>query len=87
MQVEKIQGKFGELCCLEFIFSQSEYPNYEHFLGSMPLNSLGHTSELNFSLEKSGKRQGKVREFHPFWRVDTLKQQIWLWKNIQLVPV
>ena len=50
-----------ELCCLKFIFSQVEDPNFENFLGSIspdPLNGRGLTVELNLGLEKSGKSQG-----------------------------
>ena len=46
---------------MKFIFSQSEHPNFENFLGSIPpdpINSLRQTQEFNRSLEKSGKSQG-----------------------------
>ena len=60
-QNSKSQGKVREFCCLKFIFSQVEDPNFETFLGECPprpLNGLGITVEPNLGLEKSGKRQG-----------------------------
>ena len=30
---KKSQEKVKEFCCMEFIFSQSEHPNFENFLG------------------------------------------------------
>ena len=50
--------KVREFCCLKFIFSQVEDPNFETFLGGSmspdPLNGLELTAEINLSLEKSG---------------------------------
>ena len=49
---------FREFCCLKFLFSQVEDPNFENFLGGpcpqTPLNGLRLTVELNLGLEKSG---------------------------------
>ena len=42
----KSHGKVKEFCCVKFIFSQFEHPNFENFLGEHapdPLYSLGHT--------------------------------------------
>ena len=49
--------KVREFCCLKFIFSQVEDPNFENFLRSMPpdpLNGARLTVERNLGLEKSG---------------------------------
>ena len=49
--------KVREFCCLKFIFSEVEDPNFENFLGSVPpdpLNGLRLTVELNPGLENSG---------------------------------
>ena len=49
--------KVREFCCLKFVFSQVEDPNFEKFLWEHspdPLNGLGLTAELNLGLEKSG---------------------------------
>ena len=43
LENKKSQGKVRKFCYVKFIFSQSEHPNFENFLGS---------------LEKSGKSQG-----------------------------
>ena len=40
-------GKVRGFCCLKFIFSQVEDPNFENF-------GLGLTVEPNLGLEKSG---------------------------------
>ena len=41
---KKSQGKVREFCCVKFIFSQSEHPNFENFIwGACPLNSIRHT--------------------------------------------
>ena len=49
--------KVREFCCLKFIFSQVEDPNFENFLGDHvprpPKWSRTHV-ELNLGLEKSG---------------------------------
>ena len=53
---------------MKLIFSQSEHPNFENFLGSMPqtpLDSFEPTLEFNLSLEKSEKSQGKSGNFIP----------------------
>ena len=53
--------KVREVCCLKFIFSQVEGPNFENFLrehAPRPLNSLGITAKLHLGLEKSGKSEG-----------------------------
>ena len=49
-QNSKRQG----ICCLKFIFSQVEDPNFKNLLGQHAPNCLGLTVELNFGLEKSG---------------------------------
>ena len=45
-----------EFCCLKFIFSQVENPNFDNFLGEnaprLPKLGLGLTVELNLGLEK-----------------------------------
>ena len=47
--------KVREFCCLKFIFSQVEDPNFENFLGEhAPLNGLGLSVELNLGLESQG---------------------------------
>ena len=49
--------KVREFCCLKFIFSQVEDPNFEDFLWEHPpdpVNGLGTTAELNLDLEDSG---------------------------------
>ena len=54
-------GKIREFCCVQFVFSQSEHSNFKNFMGEHapgPPKSLGHTEELNRSLEKLGKSQG-----------------------------
>ena len=54
-------GKVREFCCLKFIFSQVEDPDFENFLGEhapRPLSGLGLMVKLNLGLEKSGKNQG-----------------------------
>ena len=52
------RGKIGEFCCVKFIFSQFEDPNFESFpeehATTHPVNGVGVTVELNLSLEKSG---------------------------------
>ena len=50
-------SKVREFCCLKFIFSQVEDPNFENFLGEHApdsLNGFGITVEINLGLEKSG---------------------------------
>ena len=61
-QNSKCQGKVREFCCLKFIFSQVEDPNFENFPGEeggggehASHNGLGLTKELNLGLKKSGK--------------------------------
>ena len=49
--------KVREFCCLKFIFSQVQYPNFENISGGAcphtPLNGLRLTVELNLGLEMS----------------------------------
>ena len=57
-----------ELCCVKFIFSQSEHPNFELFYfggggESMPPDPPNSTHK---NLIVVWKGQGKVKEFHPF---------------------
>ena len=70
-QNSKGQGKVRKFYCVKFIFSQFKNPNFENFLGQhVPTtleNGLGLTVEFNLSLQKSWK----VREFRPFWRMET----------------
>ena len=65
---KKSHGKVREFCCVKFIFMQSKHPKFEHFGGSLAPDPLDVRKNL-IIVEKS---QGKLREFHPFWRLDTL---------------
>ena len=55
------QGKVKEFCCLKFIFSQVEDPNFETFLGEHAKWSQTHGRAYT-GLEKSGKK-GKSGNF------------------------
>ena len=57
-----------EFCCLKFIFSQVEDPNFENFLGSMPPD-LPKWSKTH---GRTSSWSGKVGEFHVLWKVATL---------------
>ena len=50
--------KVREFCCVKSIFSQSEHPNSENFLGAHALRPPRHTWVFNCSLEKSERSQG-----------------------------
>ena len=71
-QNSKRQGKVREFCCLKFIFSQVEEPNFKNCQGEhapRPPNGLRLMVELYCGLLKS---QENVREFHIVWKVATL---------------
>ena len=61
-QNSKRQGKVREFCCLKFIFSQVEEPNFKNCQGEHaprpPKWSQTYGRALLWSSEKSGKRQG-----------------------------
>ena len=60
--------KVREFCCLKFIFSQVEDPNFKNFLGKHaprpPKWSWTHGRVLSWT--------GKVRESHIVWKVATM---------------
>ena len=72
LENKKGQGKLREFCGVKFIFNQCEHPNFETFLGEHgprpPLTVL----DTHKNLIVVWIKQGKVREFHPFWRLGTL---------------
>ena len=64
--------KVREFCCLKFIFSQGEDPNFENCLVEHAPRAPSMVSDSWESLILVWKSQENVREFHIVWKVATL---------------
>ena len=67
--------KVREFCCKKFIFIQSEHPNFDNFLGEHAPRPPKTVLNTHKNLIVVWKSQRKVKEFHYFWGLDTLKYQ------------
>ena len=72
LENKKSQGKIREFCCVKFFFGKSEHLNFENFPGEHAPRPPLTVLDTHKNLIMVWKSHGKVKEFHPFWRPDTL---------------